>query len=175
MECPKEIFAEIYRQSLLLRPICKTTKLKTAFNKYEEALTELKLQLEHNMKTNKCKVSSQELMGRKCIKCGDCCEFIAVGFTLDEVRNNLNFPDRNFILAHWTPRQAPKSKLNPLMSDKCFNGYLWYECDLFDHKTRLCRDYENRANICREYPSKYHKPEGLISCRCGFIPEEKTL
>jgi len=58
MECPKEIFAEIYRQSLLLRPICKTTKLKTAFNKYEEALTELKLQLEHNMKTNKCKVSS---------------------------------------------------------------------------------------------------------------------
>jgi len=58
MACPKEILGETYRLSLLLRPMCKTTKLKAAFNKYEEALTELKLQLEHNMKTNKCKVSS---------------------------------------------------------------------------------------------------------------------
>jgi len=58
MECPKEIFAEIFRQSLLLMPMCKTTKSKAAFDKYEEALTELKLQLEDNMKTNKCKVSS---------------------------------------------------------------------------------------------------------------------
>lgn len=58
MGCPKEIFAEIFRQSLLLSPMCKTAKSKAAFNKYEKALTELKLQLEHNTKTNKCKVSS---------------------------------------------------------------------------------------------------------------------
>jgi Fe-S-cluster containining protein len=114
-------------------------------------------------------------MGGRCIKCGDCCEFIAVGFTLDEVRNTASFPDRDFILTHWTPIEAPREKLNPSMSDRCFKGHIWYRCDLLDHKRRLCKNYEKRANICKEYPNKHHKAEGLISCRCGFMPEEKTL
>lgn len=109
-------------------------------------------------------------MGRRCIKCGDCCEFIATGFTLDEVKNTLNFPDRDFILAHWTPRQAPREKLNPLMSNRCFEGFNWLTCDLFNHETRLCMDYENRVRICKAYPSRHHKPKNLISTRCGFMP-----
>mgnify|MGYP001126048564 CR=1 FL=1 len=56
MECPKEIFAEIFRQSLLLRPLCRTAESEAAFDKYEESLTELKIQFEHDMKTDKCKV-----------------------------------------------------------------------------------------------------------------------
>ncbi len=58
MGCPKEIFAEIFRQSLLLMPMCKTAESAAAFAKYEEALTELKLQLESNTKTDKCKAGS---------------------------------------------------------------------------------------------------------------------
>lgn len=111
-------------------------------------------------------------MGNRCIKCGDCCEFIAVGFTLDEVRRNTDFPDRAFILKHWTPREPPAEKLNPLMSDRCFEGCIWYKCDLFDDESRLCKDHENRAKICREYPSKFHKSENLISARCGFMPPD---
>lgn len=107
-------------------------------------------------------------MNDKCKKCGDCCKFIAVGFTLDKIRNNPEFPDRDFILKHWTPREAPEKKLNPLMSDKCFEGFIWYECDLFDAESRLCKDYENRANICKNYPSKDHKPKDLISKHCAF-------
>ncbi len=57
MKCPKEIFAEMYRQNLLLGPICEMTKTKTAFNEYEKALYELRRQLEHNAKINECKVN----------------------------------------------------------------------------------------------------------------------
>jgi GTP cyclohydrolase III len=57
MRCPKEMFAEIYRQNLLLGPICKGDEAKEAFNKYEKALHELRQQLEHNTRTNECKVN----------------------------------------------------------------------------------------------------------------------
>jgi Fe-S-cluster containining protein len=111
-------------------------------------------------------------MEGRCIKCGDCCEFIAVGFTLDEVRKNENFPDRDFILNHWLEVNPPKIKPNPLMSDKCFNGYIFYKCDLFDPILRRCNDHENRPNICRDYPGQNRKPESLFSARCGFMPQE---
>ena len=58
MKCPKEIFAEIYRQNLLLGPICKGDKAEEVFNKYEKALHELRQQLEHNTRTDECKVNS---------------------------------------------------------------------------------------------------------------------
>jgi len=114
-------------------------------------------------------------MGDKCIKCGDCCEFIGLGATLDEIRANPNFLGRDFILQRWTPTKAPKKKPNPLMSDKCFDGHYWYKCDLFDSKKRLCRDYKNRPEICKDCPGKDPKPESLISARCGFMPKEKRL
>lgn len=107
-------------------------------------------------------------MGKRCIKCGDCCEFIATGFMLDEVINNPDFSERDFILEHWTPVEPPKENRNPLMSNKCFDGFMWYGCDLFDSETRLCKDYENRPQICRGYPN-YHKPKDLISARCGYM------
>ncbi len=112
-------------------------------------------------------------MENGCIKCGDCCEFIAAGFTVDEVRANPDFPDRAFILKHWRPGKPPEKKLNPLMSDKCFEGFIWYECDLFDAENRMCRDYENRANICKNYPGRNHKPKDLISKRCIFWSNKK--
>lgn len=108
----------------------------------------------------------------QCIKCGDCCEYIAVGFTLDEVRSDPDFPDRDFILHHWTPATPSKKKLNPWMKDKCFNGFNFFSCNLFDSQTRLCKDYETRAVICRKYPTSFHNSENLISARCGFMPEE---
>lgn len=104
----------------------------------------------------------------ECIKCGDCCEFIGLGVRLGRIKANPKFPDRDFILQHFSPREAPKEKLNPLMSDKCFDGFYWYKCDLFDEETRLCKDYENRPAICRNYPSS-HKPKDLLSARCGFM------
>lgn len=108
----------------------------------------------------------------RCAKCGDCCEFIGLGVTLDEVEADPNFPDRDFVLEHWTPTEVPKDKPNPLMSDKCFDGYVWYKCDLFNEKTRLCKDYKNRPEMCKNYPGKNRKPETLISARCGFMPED---
>ncbi len=57
MKYPKEIFAEIYRQNLLLGPMCRTNETKAAFNKYEKALHELRRQLEYNAKINECKVN----------------------------------------------------------------------------------------------------------------------
>ncbi len=107
-------------------------------------------------------------MERKCIKCGDCCECLAAGFTLDEVRNNPGFPERDFILKHLTPAEKPKQKKNPLMSDRAFDGFFWWHCDLFDAETRLCKDHKNRPDMCRAYPS-IHKNEDLISERCGYV------
>lgn len=114
-------------------------------------------------------------MGSKCIKCGDCCEFIGLGVALDEIKAEMSYPDRDFILRHWAATGAPQRKPNPLMSDKCFNGYHWYKCDLLDSQTRLCKDYENRPQICKDCPGKNPKPESLISARCGFMQEESRL
>lgn len=111
-------------------------------------------------------------MGSKCIKCGDCCEFIGLGVTLDEIKANIHFPDREFILRHWVVTSKPREKSNFLMSDKCFNGYHWYRCDLFDSQTRLCKDYENRPQICKDYPGKNRQSSRFISARCGFRHKE---
>ncbi len=104
-------------------------------------------------------------MGNKCIRCGDCCEFLALG-------DLQGHPDREFILAHCRPTEAPKKKPNPLMSDKCFDGYIWYKCVWFDAVNRRCKAYEYRPAMCKEYPNK-RKPESLISARCGFFNGEK--
>ncbi len=110
-------------------------------------------------------------MSDSCIQCGDCCEFIAVGFTLDRVQKDLTFPDREFILKHWTPSEKPLKKPNLLMSDKQFNGYFWYKCDLFDSESRKCKEHVNRIQICKNYPTSGHNNKTLISARCGFYKE----
>jgi len=109
-----------------------------------------------------------------CIKCGDCCEFLGAGFTLDELRANPNFlpHDRDFILEHWTAAEKPKRKPNPLMLDRAFEGYHFYRCDLFDQQTRLCKDNENKPLICKSYPTDCNrKREDYISERCGYVSE----
>jgi len=111
-------------------------------------------------------------MERKCIKCGDCCEFLAAGFTPDEIKDDPDFHDRDFILKHWIPAGRPEKKPNPLMSDRAFEGFIWYRCDLFDPETRLCKDYENRPNMCRDCPGSGFMPKDIISARCGFMPGE---
>lgn len=105
----------------------------------------------------------------ECVKCGDCCRKIPCGFVLDEVKADTSFQDRDFILEHWKPTTPLKNKLNPLMPDRCFEGFVWYECDMFEPVTNLCKDYENRPAICWSYPSEDHKSENLVSARCGFI------
>ena len=107
----------------------------------------------------------------KCTQCGDCCEFIAVGASLDKTRTIPDFPYRDFILKHWTPIEPPAKKLNPLMSDKQFDGYFWYKCDLFDTKTRKCKDHDNRVRRCKSYPTRGHNNKTLMSARCGFYKE----
>jgi hypothetical protein len=37
--------------------MCKRSEAEEAFNKYEKALHELRQQLEHNTRTNECKVN----------------------------------------------------------------------------------------------------------------------
>ena len=103
-----------------------------------------------------------------CIRCWDCCEFIAVGFTLEKVRADPDFPDRGFILKHWTPTELPSEKPNPAMSDKQFSNCFWYECDLLNTKTRKCRDYENRPLICKGCPGCIHGDKARLSVKAAF-------
>ena len=56
MLCPKDIFAEIYRQNLLLGPQCKTETTKAAFAEYEDLLHKLRQQIENQTKMDECKV-----------------------------------------------------------------------------------------------------------------------
>ncbi len=106
-----------------------------------------------------------------CIRCGDCCEFIGCGFTLEKVRSTPDFPDRDFILEHWTPIDPPAKKLNPLMSDKQFDGYIWYKCDLFDSETRKCKVFKNRPETCRGCAPRRDTNKTLMSARCGYFKE----
>ena len=59
MLCPKDIFAEIYRQNLLLGPQCKTETTKAAFAEYEDLLHKLRQQIENQTKMDECKVSDE--------------------------------------------------------------------------------------------------------------------
>lgn len=88
-------------------------------------------------------------MMKGCNRCGGCCRDIAVGFTIERVRDNPDFPDREFILKHWKQKEAPKKKLYPNMSGKQYKGYVWMSCDWFNAKTNQCKYYENRPDICR--------------------------
>jgi len=106
-----------------------------------------------------------ELM--KCIRCGDCCEFLALGVTLMQILVSDDLPDKDFIIEHFRQVERPKEKPNPQMSDNAFKGLVFYKCDLFDPTTRKCLDYENRPQICREYPGN-RKPQDLISARCDY-------
>lgn len=85
----------------------------------------------------------------ECNKCGDCCRFIALGSTIEQIRVDGGFPDRDFILVHWTSSEKPPQKLYPKMDDKRYDGFIWYKCDRFDVETNLCDDYENKGDICR--------------------------
>lgn len=58
MACPKEIFAEIYQQNLLLEPMCKSQEAKAAFAEYEKALHEVRQIVERNTQMDKCKISN---------------------------------------------------------------------------------------------------------------------
>ena len=59
MLCPKDIFAEIYRLNMLLGPQCKTEAAKTAFEKNEEALHELRKAIENETQMDECKVTDE--------------------------------------------------------------------------------------------------------------------
>lgn len=59
MNCLKAIFAEVYRLNMLLGPQCKKEKAKTAFEKYEKALHELRQSLECQTQMDECKVSDE--------------------------------------------------------------------------------------------------------------------
>ena len=56
MLCPKDIFAEIYRQNLLLAPQCKTEGTKATFAEYENSLHKLRQEIETETKMDECKV-----------------------------------------------------------------------------------------------------------------------
>lgn len=112
---------------------------------------------------------------KKCFKCGVCCEFIAFGANLEQIKADKNFPDRDFILEHWKPKEPPPIKLNPNVSDKCWNGWFWFTCDLFDSITRLCIDYDNRPQICQNYPgNRENINSSLITEKCGFFEVNKN-
>jgi Fe-S-cluster containining protein len=107
--------------------------------------------------------------GCQCVRCGDCCRAIAFCVSLEQIQQDDNFPDREFILKHWRPVKAPDKKMNPEMSDSVFRNFQWFVCDLFDGTTNLCADYQNRPDFCRRYPTEFHKPCDLISAKCGFL------
>ncbi len=87
--------------------------------------------------------------GRRCVRCGDCCRHVATGFTLDDVRNEPSFPDREFILKHWRPAEPPAVRLYPKLSDKRYKGFVWWSCDVFNAEKNLCKNYDDRPDICR--------------------------
>lgn len=98
---------------------------------------------------------------------------MALGQSIEQIKANEKYPDRDFILAHFTPISPPSEKMNPLMSDECFAGFYWFKCDLLDPDKKTCTDYQNRPRICRDYPGKRENINtSLITDKCGFFERE---
>ena len=82
-----------------------------------------------------------------CCACGDCCDPL-----FDEIRN--------------------KAYVNAGVEYEDVNrdqDGMWDGCSLFDEKTRLCTDYENRGPGCKVFP--LHPVEVTILPRCTFTFE----
>jgi Fe-S-cluster containining protein len=109
-----------------------------------------------------------------CIRCGNCCRVVALSVSFEQTQQDENFPDRDFILKHWRAVKTPDKKLNPEMPDSIFQNFHWFECDLFDSETNLCRDYPNRPDFCRRYPSEFNKKSDFVSANCGFFKGTKN-
>lgn len=80
----------------------------------------------------------------KCLQCGACCDTLYERRLIDEDLWPSNAPD-GWIQEHWR-----------LIRELPAGGYL-YDCDNYDHQTKLCRDYSNRPGICQAYP-EYGEP-----------------
>jgi len=55
MLCPKEMFARIYRQNMLLGPLCSSEQSRRAFAEYEAALHRLRAAVEAETGMADCK------------------------------------------------------------------------------------------------------------------------
>ena len=72
-----------------------------------------------------------------CCTCGDCCDT-----QFDEIR------DKAYVNAGVAFKGVNRDKENG--------------CSLFNEKTRLCKDYENRPSSCRRFP--------LLPVEITFLP-----
>ena len=88
---------------------------------------------------------------RTCLRCGKCCIAIFMPISLEAIQtmNCIRF-DKEFILEHWSSiTEAEAIRRNPEIP----SGAPWYyECDMFDDNTNLCKCYDNRPYVCTNFP-----------------------
>lgn len=117
-----------------------------------------------------------------CGKCGKCCEGIYLPFSMKEIKERLlDQRDGRFVAENFEQISFEEmSKINPYFASKAKTQYRssselnYFKCNVFDHKTRRCGDYENRPDFCRNYPfypysSDWLEIKGEPKFRPGFV------
>ena len=96
-----------------------------------------------------------------CYLCGDCCDPIIMTYELTEIIEPGN-EELDWLLEHW--------RLFRVVLD---GDFFFYDCDMFDHEVRRCRDYNNRPDVCVNYPMDYDNPieQDVLSDRCMYRKE----
>ncbi len=96
-----------------------------------------------------------------CNKCGKCCNPIILTSELTNDSKADNTPS-SWLQEHWR-----------LFRVIYGGNFYFYDCDFFDHGTKMCRDYENRPGVCTDYPDKYDDPisQESLFVGCSFRKE----
>jgi Fe-S-cluster containining protein len=103
----------------------------------------------------------------KCEGCGKCCENpgIQVGFLVTY------FETCRKVYIFW------QKKINGFIFQKQDkeNQVLYFTCNHFDKKTRLCDSYDSRPGMCRDYPRNllYASIPDFFK-ECGYRPIDKN-
>lgn len=99
----------------------------------------------------------------ECSACGACCDPVWFPFgpaDLRQLNERVNDANVRFAVAHWHATGE--------QSDVAGHAY---QCDFFDHETRLCTGHEERPPVCRGYPW-YDEPPGMrlvvLPSGCSF-------
>jgi len=93
-----------------------------------------------------------------CGKCGKCCEGIYLPFSMKEIKERLlGQKDGRFVAENFEQISFEEMKeINPYFVSRCVNPQAkdlnYFKCNVFNHETRRCGDYENRPDFCRNYP-----------------------
>lgn len=112
-------------------------------------------------------------MTGQCKRCGSCCNPLRLGHTPAEIKFFAKrFPksDAAFAAKHFRKITTQKAlRINSHLVNMLYQHEMrgfFYECKLFNKKTRLCMAHDARPDLCKNYPREsetfWYNPE------CGF-------